>query len=351
MRLLILGGTSFVGRHMAEHALARGHEVTLFHRGTRSAEMPAFEHLTGDRDGGLQALEDRTFDAVLDVSGYLPRLVGDAARLIRDATDRYAFVSTISVFDVDAFHRRHAGTARPPTIDGTAPLATLDDPTTESITGGTYGGLKVACERTLADLVGPDRLLVVRPGLVVGRFDPTDRFGYWVRRMTEERPLLAPRTRRQPLQWIDARDLAAFTVQAIERSLAGTFEVVVDPDRHTFLHLLSAARDAVRDAGGRPARVVLAEPRLLLDHGLQPFRDLPLWLPGPEAQAFRVSNRAAKAAGLTTRSLHDTVQEVLAFESEHAARHGPRPDKAWNVDDLEQRLVDMATCSRSAGRS
>lgn len=350
MDLLILGGTSFVGRHMAEEARARGHRVALFHRGTRSDAMPGFEHLIGDRDGGLDALEGRRWDAVLDVSGYLPRLVGDAARSLRDATGHYAFVSTISVFDVDAFRRRHAGSGPLPRIDGTAPLATLADPTTETIDGSTYGGLKVACERSLAEIVGEERLLVVRPGLVVGRYDPTDRFAYWVRRMADERPLLAPRTRRQPLQWIDARDLARFTVRGLERTLTGTFEVVADPDRYTFLHLLSAARDAVRARKMRPAPVTLASERLLLDHGLRPFADLPLWLPGDDAQIFRVSNEAAKAAGLTTRPLEDTVREVLAFELDHAEQHGPRPDRAWDVDDLERRLVDAASCSRSAGR-
>lgn len=300
MRLLILGGTIFVGRHLAEAAHARGHEVTLFHRGTRPHVLPQLEHLHGDRDGGLDALGDRAWDAVIDTSGYLPRLVRDSVGALADRVGTYAFVSTISVY-LDATR---------PHLTEEARLATLRDPRTETIDDDTYGGLKALCEDAVRAL-GTRRTLIVRPGLVVGPHDPTDRFTYWVRRLSDDGPVLVPDAAAQPLQWIDARDLATFVVGALEDGVAGTYNTVVPPDTHTFGDLLNACTGV---AGTDPERVVVPAP-FLQERGVRPFADLPLWLPGEDVNAFRVSADRATAAGLVTQPLTDSVADVLIWDA------------------------------------
>lgn len=300
MRLLILGGTVFVGRHLAEAAHARGHEVTLFHRGTRPDVLPELEHVHGDRDGGLDALGDRAWDAAIDTSGYLPRLVRDSVRALAERVGTYAFVSTISVY-LDATR---------PHLTEEARLATLRDPRTETIDEGTYGGLKALCEDAVRAL-GRQRTLIVRPGLVVGPHDPTDRFTYWVRRLSEDGPVLVPDAASQPLQWIDARDLAAFVVGALEDGVTGTYNAVVPPDGHTFGDLLDACTGV---AGTDPERVAVPE-SFLLERGVRPFADLPLWLPGDDANLFRVSAERATRAGLLTQALSDSVADVLIWDA------------------------------------
>src|SRR3954468_17473209 len=166
MKLLILGGTKFLGRYVVEEALARGHEVTLFNRGQLSPELfPEVEKLRGDRDGGLDALRGRRWDAVVDTSGYLPRVVRASADLLADAVEHYTFISSISVYP----HFRSIG------LDESAPVGTLDDPSVEQVTGETYGPLKALCEQAVEQAL-PGRALQVRPGLIVGPHDSSDRF-------------------------------------------------------------------------------------------------------------------------------------------------------------------------------
>lgn len=182
MRMLVLGGTKFVGRHVVEAALARGHEVSIFNRGrTAPGLFPGTEGLKGDRDGDLSALGGRRWEAVVDTSGYVPRLVRATAELLSGAVGRYVFVSSISVY-------------RDPVAPGTdegGPVWELEDHRTEEVTPETYGGLKVACERAVEDAM-PDGAVVVRPGLVAGPYDPTGRFTYWPRRVSEGGEVLAP---------------------------------------------------------------------------------------------------------------------------------------------------------------
>ena len=182
MNLLILGGTVFLGRHLVEAALARGHAVTLFNRGQHNPDLfPEVERLRGDRDGDLQALEGRRWDAVVDTCGYVPRVVRASAEMLAPNVDHYTFISSISVY---------ADTSKPG-IDEQAPVGTLDDPTTEEVTGESYGPLKALCEQA-AEAAMPGRVLNIRPGLIVGPHDPTDRFTYWVRRVAEGGEVLAP---------------------------------------------------------------------------------------------------------------------------------------------------------------
>src|SRR5689334_13695101 len=202
MDLLVLGGTVFVGRHLVEAALARGHRVTLFNRGRQNADLfPEAEKLRGDRDGDLSALVGRRWDAAIDVAGRVPRIVRQSAQLLADAVPHYTFISTISVYADYAT----------PNLDESGPLATAADPTTEDPSGANYGPLKVLCEQEV-ERAFPDRALIIRPGLIVGPYDPTNRFTYWPRRVAQGGGVLAPNGPEQPARFIDVRDLAQWTL-------------------------------------------------------------------------------------------------------------------------------------------
>lgn len=352
MRVLILGGTQFVGRHLAQTADAAGHDVTLFNRGSRREVLPHLPRVLGDRDGGLAGLRDSAFDAVIDVNGYLPRLVRDAAELLEARVDRYLFVSTISVYD---------GLTAPHADEG-APVGVLEDPSTESIEGGTYGPLKAACETVVADVFGA-RGTVVRPGLVVGRFDPTDRFTYWVRRLWRGGDVLAPGAPAGPLQWVDVRDLADFMLHLVEREVGGVFNAVRPADSVTTGELLTAAGQAALrehtlragtlpegdrregtsrveeddDGAAVPGEYTLTwvDEEFLAANGVRPWAELPAWLPSSENDLIRMSSARAVAAGLETRPLIDTVADVLAWDLDR----GAPPLKAGLSSEREGELL------------
>jgi 2'-hydroxyisoflavone reductase len=300
MKLLVIGGTRFLGRHFVEAALARGHEVTLFHRGRTSPGLfPGAEVILGDRDGGLDALAGRRWDAVLDPSGYVPRVVRQSAAALAGRTAFYVFVSSISAY----------ATPIAPGADESAPLAALADPSAEEITGETYGGLKAACEREVAGVFG-ERSLVVRPGLIVGPHDPTDRFPYWPRRLARGGEVLAPGDPAQPVQVIDARDLAAWMLAMVERGAGGTFNAAGPEEPATFAALLRQAAMAL-DA---PVKLTWVAEDFLLERGVQPWTELPLWVPREDAGLDEVSVRRAVAEGLVFRPLADTVRDTLAWD-------------------------------------
>jgi 2'-hydroxyisoflavone reductase len=220
MKLLILGGTQFVGRHMVERAIARGHEVTLFNRGNKNP-FPNLETIIGDRDpqigDGLTALEravkaGRSWDAVIDVNGYVPRIVRATGELLKTTVKRYVFISSVSVY---------AGFSEPGGKEDT-PVIELEDATTEVIAGLAYGGLKVLCERAVEQIFS-SKALNIRPGLVVGPYDHTDRFTYWPHRIAKGGEVLTSNPPEAITQFIDARDLADFTLHATETNLNGTF--------------------------------------------------------------------------------------------------------------------------------
>ena len=236
MKLLILGGTRFVGRHLATAALARDHEVTLFNRGKHletypSAALTGVETIYGDRNSELTKLQSRRWDGVVDTSGYLPRTVRESAKVLSDAVDTYVFISSVSVFaDVSV-----------PGVDETAPLKTLTSAQLDQANaidssgqasavtyGKMYGGLKALCEQA-AEEVLPGRVLIIRPGLIVGPHDYTDRFTYWVQRVArgnEVGEVLAPGRPDRYVQFIDVRDLAEWTVRMIERGGTGVYNAV-----------------------------------------------------------------------------------------------------------------------------
>jgi 2'-hydroxyisoflavone reductase len=297
VRVLVIGGTSFVGRHLVAHALAAGHELTLFNRGvTNPGLFPEAEHLRGDRDGGLAPLEGRVWDVAVDTCGYVPRVVGDSARLLAGAVEHYTFVSTLSVHPDDV----------PPGADEDAPLLEPPPPEVEETTDETYGPLKVACERVVAATL-PDRVLIVRPGLIVGPDDPTDRFTYWVRRVAEGGEVLAPAPPEDPVQFVDVRDLAAFVLAHAEARTAGVFSAVAPPVPFGLL------LEVCRDESGSDATFAWASEDLLRNAGVEPWSDLPMWMPGyPGFNAFDAGRAAA--AGLSCRATAETVRDTLTWD-------------------------------------
>lgn len=302
MDLLIIGGTQFVGRALTEAALARGWTVTLFNRGsTNPGLFPEVERLRGDRDGGLDPLRGRRWDAVIDTCGYVPRIVRQSAELLREAVGRYLFISTISVYD-------EAGIAGLDAVTEDAPLATLEDEAVEQVTGETYGGLKVLCERVVDTIYG-ERAINLRPGLIVGPHDHTHRFTTWPVRAARDADVLAPPAD-APLQVIDVRDLADFALTLLEADASGAYNAVGPALPLTFGRVLQACTAAVGDSA---ARVHHADEAFLLQNGVQPWADLPLWLP-TEAQAMaHVSAARSISAGLMHRPLAETVHDILAW--------------------------------------
>jgi len=300
MKLLVIGGSRFVGRHLVEAAVARGDAVTVFNRG-RSGQVPAgVEQRVGDRRADLSALAQGCWDAVLDTCGYLPGEVDRMAAQLRGRVGRYAFVSSISVY---------ASTAR--ANDETGLVGEIDDPATEVVDGHSYGPLKALCEMALQRRFGVDAL-ILRPGLIVGPHDPTQRFTYWPARLSRAQDgdaVLAPGRPDDAVQFIDARDLAAFALHLLDGGEAGIYNVVGAPT--TMGEVLSTCADV---AGVRPHWRWLAMARLMA-HGLQPWRDLPLALPDDAEHAglMHTNGRRARAAGLRTRPLRDTVADTLAW--------------------------------------
>jgi 2'-hydroxyisoflavone reductase len=297
MRLLILGGTLFLGRHLVQEALDRGHDLSLFNRGRTAPQLfPEAEQLRGDRDGDLEALRGREWDAVIDTSGSDPRLVQASAALLSPATGHYTFVSSISAY----------GTFPQPGLNEDA--STADDASGD-LAGG-YGADKAACEQVVAHAF-PGRSFAVRAGLLVGPHDPTERFSHWVRELAAGGRVRAPADREQPVQLVDARDLATWMLDGAEQQRPGTFNATGPPQPLTFGETL----ERVREATGGGAELEWVDGKVLLKEGLEPWDDVPLWLDlprHPELRGFMaVDVSRALAGGLSCRPLEETVRDIL----------------------------------------
>jgi 2'-hydroxyisoflavone reductase len=294
MRLLVLGGTKFLGRHVVAHALADGHEVTTF---TRTSSVPRTEALHGDRDGDLDALRGREWDGVVDTSGYLPQIVRQSAELLRDAVERYVFVSSISVY---------ADFSQP--VSESSPLSQDDE----------YGGNKARCEHVVEEVYG-DRSARVRAGLIVGPYDPTDRFTYWPRRIGAGGEVLAPGNPDAPTQFVDARDLAAFLVRLALQGPGGVFNATGPLEPLTMRALFEQLRDGL----GSAATFTWVDDETLLAAEVEPWTGLPLWLPGDDyAGMARADISRSVDAGLTFRPLTETARDTYYWD---ASEPGERP--------------------------
>ncbi len=319
MKLLILGGTVFVGRHLVQAALARGHTVTLFNRGQHNADLfPAVEKLRGDRDGNLETLKGRRWDAVIDTCGYVPRVVRMSAEALAESVTHYTFISTMSVYpDLMA-----------PGLDEKAPVAAIPEgisTSSEEVTGETYGPLKALCEQAVEQAM-PGRVLTVRPGLIVGPDDPTDRFTYWPHRIAQGGEVLVPGQRDLEVQFIDMRDLAEWTIRMIEAGQVGVFNANGPQSVLTIEQLLEACRAAT----GSDARLTWVDEKFLVESGVQYWTDLPLWLPGHQ----RINCQKAMQAGLTFRPLTETIRDTLAWDTARTdgARHfALKPDREREI--------------------
>jgi 2'-hydroxyisoflavone reductase len=308
MRLLVLGGTRFVGRHLVAAALERGHEVTLVHRGLTNPDLfPDAERLLGDRGGDLSFLAGRRWDAAIDVNGYVPRIVRAAAERLAGTVDLYAFISTLSVYaDLAPGADEEWPLRSPPPGSGADAAEVTDD---------SYGWMKAACEAAVAAAL-PDRALIVRPGLMVGPHDFSARFSYWVWRLARGGEVLAPAEPGRPVQLLDARDLGEWIVRRVEAGATGVCNAT-GPDRPLTLgEVLTTCADIARKDAGKDATLTWVDEGFLLEHGAEPWTGLPLWLPAGSTGFFRVDNRRARAAGLTFRPLADTIRDTLAWLAE-----------------------------------
>jgi 2'-hydroxyisoflavone reductase len=307
LRILVLGGTRFIGPHIAEHARARGHTLTFFNRGrTNPGVLPDIERIQGDRNGELGGLAGRRWDAVIDNSGYVPRLVRLSAELLRPNVPHYLFVSSVSVY---------AGFARP--NDEDSPVGRLADESVEKVDGETFGPLKALSENAVRAVYGPAGTTVIRPGLIVGPGDNTDRFTYWPARAARGGEFAAPGGPSDPVQVIDARDLAAFIVRAVEQRTMGTFNLLSPPGRSTIGDVVTeSVSAAVRIATPRPPPLATWIPaEFLAQQKIAPWSDMPVWVPatGDEAAFAQTSAARALQAGLSIRPLSETVADTLSW--------------------------------------
>ena len=332
MKLLIIGGTRFLGRHLVTAARARHHEITLFNRGTESSETNV-ETIHGDRHTDISRLHGRRWDAVIDTYGMLPNSVKSAAEVLCDSVDRYIFISTQNVYaDVST-----------PGVTETAPLTTLtttqldeayaiDRSGTPSY-GQLYGGLKALCEQA-AEAVMPNRVLVIRPGLIVGPNDYTDRFTYWVVRVARGGDVLAPGRPDRFVQLIDVRDLAEWIVLMTERKATGAYNANRLPEILTMKNVL----DECKAVSQSDASFTWANEELLLQNAVAPWSEMPLWLPeeaAPHLKGFMFINcDKAVGAGLNFRSIADTIAATLKWY-----QTDPHELKAGLSSDKEEALL------------
>jgi 2'-hydroxyisoflavone reductase len=324
-RVLILGGTGFIGPHFVDALTAGGHTITLFNRGKRDHEAkPGVEQLLGDRNDNLESLKGRDWDVVIDNSGYTPKQVELSTNLLKDHSKHYIFISSIAVY----------GDFNNPPIDEDHALAPIGNMPTDQLTGENYGALKVLCEAVVEKAYGK-RANIIRPTYICGPGDHTDRFTYWPFRVSQGGEMLAPGAPDDPIQFIDVRDLADFVRTCAERRVAGKFNLTVPPRYCTMGKLLEESRRVT----GADTRFTWASPEFLLaqkaiDADGWSSREIPIWAPPSGAQpgVALVSSKRAQAKGLKFRSVETTVRDTLAWqktrpEDKQKLRSGLSPER------------------------
>lgn len=318
MDLLVIGGTVFVGRSVVDAALARGHNVTVFHRGQHGENAhPDVEHLHGDRTADLHVLGDRSWDAVVDTCGFDGGTVGASARHLSARVGHYGFVSSVSVYkDWPAV-----------AVDETGAVKAMGDE-------DSYGAGKVAAE-TAAEAAMPGRVFVSRPGLIAGPYENIGRLPYWLRRIAQGGEVLAPGDPDEGRQWIDARDLAEFHLDAAESKTVGVFNTVSPPHHFTMRELL----DTCRDVTGSDATFNWVDGKTIVENGIAPWTELPVWLYDAEAdvsECWNVDVSKATAAGLRARPLRETVADTWAWVQAGADLGGYRSQYAVPEPNAEK---------------
>jgi 2'-hydroxyisoflavone reductase len=301
MKLLLIGGTGFLSSHIAEIALQRGHTITIFHRGTTNTErFPDVEKIHGDRTTDIERLRGRQWDSVIDTCGYIPRTVRASAELLVHQVKHYVFISTLNVYADEQTEG----------IDETYPLATIDDPTIEERTPELYGPLKALCEQAVQQVFA-ERALIIRPGLIVGPRDASERFTYWPHRLARGGEVLAPDNKEQPLQFIDVRDLATWTLLMAENKQNGVYNV----DGPAYQFTLQQVLERCKTICNNDATLTWVSEAFLEEHDVQPWMELPLWLLSSWGTALCTVNvNKAIQAGLTFRPLDETIRDTLAWD-------------------------------------
>ena len=327
MNLLILGGTVFLGRALTDAALDRGHQVTHLHRGKSSPDDERVETLRADRADAAAlgaAIGDGRWDAVIDTSGYLPQVVRLSVEALADRVQRYLFVSTISVYA--SFDRQG--------FDEDAPVSSPPDPLPDKLEMELYGPLKSGCEEVVRTGYG-ERALIVRPGLIVGPYDPTDRFTYWPVRVARGGNVLAPGRPARGIQFIDVRDLAEWMIDMLEDDASGTYNATGPKRPLTMAQLL----EACKRVAGSDARFTWIDDTRLVDEKVGPWKELPLWIPETDAAMHGLMGTSiarALARGLVFRPVEETIRDTLAWAGTRPAEH---PWKAGLAEERERALL------------
>jgi 2'-hydroxyisoflavone reductase len=322
MKLLVLGGTRFLGRHLAQQALDAGHAVTLLHRGISNANLfPKAQHLIADRNADLSVLASGKWDAAIDTNAYVPRHVRTMTAALQGRVGVYQLISSISVY---------ASFKQGP--DENNARAVLDDPSTETVDGASYGGLKALCEDA-ALAAYPGRCLIARPGLIVGPFDPTGRFTWWLQRVARGRsagPILAPGEPSAQVQFIDARDCAAWLLRQAKAGTTGSFNLTGPDTPLTMAEFLHNAKNTLNN----DAPLQWVDEAFLLAHDVKPWTELPLWLRQEEVGLHQTDSSRAMAAGLSCRPLWQTVADTASWAVNEADKPGIGLSAAREADLL-----------------
>ncbi|MFX3623739.1 MAG: SDR family oxidoreductase [Ectobacillus sp.] len=315
MKILVLGGTRFLGRHIVQEALRRGHAVTIFNRGNSHEIFPEVELLLGDRDGTLDALKGRKWDAVFDTCGFVPRTIAKAAAVLGDNIEHYTYISSISVYQDWV----------PLGITESYMLQTLPPEEVEEITKDSsgpiyeyYGALKALCEFEAKKHM-PGKVLTIRAGQIVGPFDYTDRFPYWVGRIAKGGRILCPGNPNLPIQLIDAKDLARWVITMAEARKTGTYNATGPDYPLTMQQLFEACKEVTNS----DAEFVWVQEEFLLNNNVVPWVQMPLWLPEnhpmpgetkPWKGSFQINIEKAVRQGLTFRPLEEIIYDVWEWE-------------------------------------
>jgi 2'-hydroxyisoflavone reductase len=339
MKILIIGGTVFLGRHLVEAALQRGHEVTLFNRGRHNPELfPQVHKITGDRNKHLAALAGKRWDAAIDTCGYLPGAVRASAQFLAGSVAHYSYISSLSVYEDRTQPGTNEDSPLCPLTDEQlreAEAVELVNPIVAVNYGELYGGLKALCERA-AEVSMPGRTLVIRPGLIVGPHDYSDRFTYWVERIAKGGEVLAPGRATRQVQLIDDRDLAEWIVRMVEDRQSGTYNASGPDYALSMLRILEECK-AVSESD---ADLTWASEDFLIEQGAQPWQELPLWI--PDVDDTVLCDKAVEA-GLSFRPLAETIRDTLAWSQTRSGNEqrlaGMAPEKeagilqAWHERD------------------